>query len=146
MAMRTFTLQEAQTLLPVIDSLLQRALAAKGKAEVMDLQMRALQQRILMTGGMFVDITAVARSRAEREAAVQQAHDTLSEIDSIGVQVKDINTGLLDFPCNLDGNIVLLCWKMGEKEITHWHTLEGGFAARQPLDDRFRGSRRERPN
>ncbi len=146
MAMRTFTLQEAQTLLPVIDSLLQRALAAKGKAEVLDQQMRSLQHRILMAGGMFVDVASVAKSRAEREAAVQQAHDALSEIDAIGVQVKDIATGLLDFPCNLDGDIVLLCWKMGESEITHWHTLEGGFAARQPLDDRFRGIRRNRPN
>lgn len=146
MSMRTFTLQEAQTLLPVIEGLLKRALEAKDKAQKSDQLMRDLQQRIQMVGGMLVDVAVIARGRAERDAAVQQAHDAFSEIDSIGVQVKDIDSGLLDFPCQLDGDVILLCWKIGEPEIAHWHTLEGGFSARQPIDGRFKGSKRERLN
>ncbi len=146
MSIRTFTLQEAQTLLPIIEALLRRAQAAKAKAEECERELRQLQQRILMSGGMFVDVAVAARRRAEREVAVQHARDAFSEIDSIGVQVKDPDSGLLDFPCQLDGTVVLLCWKMGEAEITHWHTLEAGFAGRQLVDDRFRGSKRERLN
>lgn len=146
MSMKTFTLQEAQTLLPVIEALLKRAQAAKARAEALDEDQRQLQQRIIMAGGMFIDVATAARSRAERDVAVQQARDAFGEIDSIGVQVKDMDSGLLDFPCQLDGTVVLLCWKMGEEEITHWHTIEAGFEGRKPIDDRFRTSKRERPN
>jgi hypothetical protein len=61
----------------------------------------------------------------------------LAEIDSIGVQVKDLEEGLLDFPYVMDGKTVLLCWKLGESTIAHWHTEEEGFAGRKPLDARF---------
>ena len=56
----------------------------------------------------------LARRKAERAKAEQRAKDALAEIDSIGVQVKDLDIGLLDFPCEVEGRIVLLCWKMGE--------------------------------
>ncbi|MHB1023235.1 MAG: DUF2203 domain-containing protein [Acidobacteriaceae bacterium] len=144
--MRTFTLQEAQTLLPVLEALLKRAIVAKEKVEAFEQQLQELQQRILVAGGMIVDVSTVARQRAERDVALKEAQDTLAEMDAIGVQVKDLNTGLLDFPCQLEDQVVLLCWKSGETEITHWHTMESGFQGRQPIDDRFRRSRRERPN
>jgi hypothetical protein len=63
--------------------------------------------------------------------------DAVAEIDSIGVQVKDLDIGLLDFPCKVEGNIILLCWKLGEKGITHWHSVEEGFAGRKPIDQRI---------
>jgi hypothetical protein len=53
---------------------------------------------------------------------------------------------LLDFPCLMEGETVLLCWKLGEKEIGYWHTTEAGFAGRQPLDARFGKTERERLN
>ena len=60
--------------------------------------------------------------------------DALAEIDSTGVQVKDIDIGLLDFPCQVEGRTLLLCWKLGEKGITHWHSTSEGFAGRKPID------------
>jgi hypothetical protein len=87
-----------------------------------------------------------AKRRAEREKATQEARDTLAEIDEIGVQVKDLAQGLLDFPCVMEGQTVLLCWKLGEKEIGFWHTEEDGFAGRKPLDARFGKTERERLN
>jgi hypothetical protein len=86
---------------------------------------------------MHVDISAAARRRAERDKAVQEAKDTLAEIDEIGVLVKDLEQGLLDFPSMMDGKPVLLCWKLGEPTIAHWHTEEEGFAGRKPLDSGF---------
>ena len=143
---KTFTLSEAQTLLPLVESLLVKAQAAGRKAAEFDSEMQQLTQRIFLSGGMHVNVSATARKRAERESALKEAQDTLAEIDEIGVQVKDLNQGLLDFPCLLDGETVLLCWKQGEKEIGWWHTTEAGFRGRRPLDARFGRNEKERLN
>jgi hypothetical protein len=79
---------------------------------------------------------------------VRRLRETIAELDSIGGQVKDLDEGLLDFPCRIDDKVVLLCWRMGEPAIEHWHTLESGFKDRQPLDERFhrRPTPGSRPN
>jgi hypothetical protein len=139
---KTFTLGEAQTLLPVVEALLRRAQAAGARAEDLEQEMMQLSRRIFLSGGMHVDVSVAARRRAEREKAEQEAKDTLVEIDSIGVQVNSLEEGLLDFPSVMDGKTVLLCWKLGEPAIAHWHTEEEGFAGRKPLDNRFGRSER----
>jgi hypothetical protein len=143
---KTFTLSEAQTILPLVEALLIKAQDAGRRAAELESEMQQLTQRIFLSGGMHVNVAAAARRRAEREKALQEAQDTLAEIDEIGVQVKDLNQGLLDFPCLLDGETVLLCWKRGEKEIGWWHTTESGFAGRRPLDSRFGKNEKERLN
>ena len=142
MSDRTFTLAEAQTLLPVLESLLRSAITSKQLMEEVEAEMQALTHRIFLNGGTHVDVVATARRKAERAKAEQRAKDALAEIDSIGVQVKDIDIGLLDFPCEVDGRVVLLCWKMGEDSITHWHSPEEGFAGRKPIDERIARSKR----
>jgi hypothetical protein len=139
---RTFTLDEAQTLLPVLESLLRSAIGGKKIMEEVEAEMQALNHRIFLNGGTHVDVVAVARRKAERAKAEQRAKDALAEIDSIGVQVKDLDIGLLDFPCEVEGSIVLLCWRMGERSITHWHSTEEGFAGRKPVDERIARSKR----
>jgi len=139
---KTFTLSEAQTLLPVVEALLRRAQAAAVRAEELEQEMQQLSHRIFLSGGMHVDVSVAARRRAEREKTVQEAKDTLAEIDSIGVQVKDLEQGLLDFPSVMDGKPVLLCWKLGEPAIAHWHTEQEGFDGRKPIDSRFGKSER----
>ncbi len=143
---KTFTLNEAQTLLPVLEALLKRAQGAAGRANELEFEMQQLSQRIYLSGGMHVDVVAAARRRAERDKSAQLAKDTIAEIDEVGVTVQDLEEGLLDFPCHIDGTMVLLCWKLGEPAITHWHTAEDGFEGRKPLDGRFTRGERERPN
>ena len=143
---KTFTLNEAQTLLPVLEALLRKARAAGIRTGELELEMQQLAQRIFLAGGMHVNVAQAAKRRAEREKALQEARDTLAEIDEIGVQVKDLEQGLLDFPFVMDGKTVLLCWKLGEKEIGYWHAPEDGFEARKPLDARFGKTERERLN
>ncbi len=143
---RTFTVSEAQTLLPVLESLLIRAREQGLLANTLNYEMQQLSQRIHLAGGMHVDVVAAARRRGERDKAAQQAKDTLTEIDEIGVTVQDLGEGLLDFPCQIDGEVVLLCWKLGESAITHWHSTEEDADARRPLDGRFGKSERERLN
>jgi hypothetical protein len=136
--MKTFTIEEAQSLLPVLESLLKRAIEGKREAEQVETGLSELARRVSNSGGMRVDVANVAKLRADMEAHMQRVRESIAEIDSIGVQVKDIENGLLDFPCSMDGQLVLLCWRMGETSIDHWHTMESGFQGRQPLDDRFR--------
>jgi hypothetical protein len=136
--MKTFTLDEAQSLLPVLESLLKRAIEGKQSAEEVDSGLTDLMRRIYLSGGMRVDVSKVSKQRAEMESHLQRVRESIAEIDSIGVQVKDLEAGLLDFPCRLDDQVVLLCWRMGEPAIEHWHTTETGFKDRQPVDERFR--------
>jgi len=137
MASRTFTLQDAQILLPTLESLLRTAINGKKLIEDVDAEMQELAHRIFLNGGTLVNVVEVARRRAERERAVQRAKDAVAEIHATGVQVKDIDIGLLDFPCEVEGQKILLCWKLGEKAIAYWHGVEEGFAGRKPIDERI---------
>jgi len=144
--MKTFTLDEAQSLLPVLESLLKRAIAGKQAAEEVESKLSDLSRRIYLSGGMKVDIANVTRQRAEMDAHLERVRESIAEIDSIGVQVKDLESGLLDFPFRLDEDVVLLCWRMGETAIEHWHTVDSGFTGRKPVDERFRRKAGGRPN
>jgi len=136
--MKTFTLEEAQSLLPVLESLLKRAMESQRSAQEIDSGLSKLAQRIYLSGGMLVKSAGIARQRAERDSHLKKLQESIAEIDAIGVQVKDLESGLLDFPCRVDDQVVLLCWQMGEPAIKHWHTVEAGFKGRQPVDEGFR--------
>lgn len=136
--MKTFTLDEAQSLLPVLEALLKRALENKEAAESVEAGLTDLSRRIYLSGGMRVDISSVARQRAEIDSHLARVRESVAEIDSIGVQVKDLDKGLLDFPFKLEDEVVLLCWRLGESAIEHWHAMDSGFRGRQPVDERFR--------
>lgn len=144
MSDRTFTLDEAQALLPVLESLLRTAIASKKKIEEFEAEQQALAHRVFLNGGMLLNVVPLARKKAERVKAEQRAKDAVAEIHAIGVQVKDLDIGLLDFPCEVDGQTILLCWKLGEKAITHWHGVDEGFAGRKLVDERI--SRAKRAN
>jgi hypothetical protein len=144
--MRTFTLDEAQSLLPVLESLLKRAIDGKHSAEEAESDLAGLAQRIYLSGGMRVNPATVAQQRAELESHLTKVKESMAEIDAIGVQVKDLDAGLLDFPFKLEDEVVLLCWKLGESSIEHWHTVESGFGGRQPVDERFRRKPGIKPN
>lgn len=143
---KTFTLDEAQALLPVLETLLRRAQTQGRRCAEIEVELEQLRQQIALAGGMRIDVTGTARRRAERDKALQDTKDALAEIEAIGVQVKDLEKGLLDFPCLIDGKTVLLCWKQGEEAIAFWHSTEDGFAGRKPLDARFGRPERDRPN
>ena len=134
---RTFTLQEAQGLLPILESLLRTAIDGKKLIEEVDAEMQEVAHRVFLNGGTLLNIIHLARRKAQREKAIQRAKDAVAEIHATGVQVKDLDIGLLDFPCIVDRETVLLCWKLGEKKITHWHGTTEGFAGRKPIDERI---------
>jgi hypothetical protein len=136
---RTFTLEEAQSMLPVLEGLIRTAIDGKKLIEVVDGEFQTLAHRVFLAGGLLVNVVHFARRRAERDKALQRVKDAVHEIDAIGVQVKDLDIGLLDFPCMVKGETILLCWKLGEKQITHWHGTDEGFANRKLIEERIPG-------
>lgn len=143
---KTFTLGEAQTLLPVLEALILRVQRATVRGAELELEMEELNRMIFLSGGMHVDVAAAARRRAERDRSVGEASATLKEIEEIGAKVHDLPTGLLDLPCQVEGGIVMLCWKRGETSIEHWHEENAKPDGRRPLDWRFGQGDRERLN
>ena len=142
MGERSFTLNEAQALLPVLESLLRTAIESKKLIEEVDSELQESAHRVFLAGGLLLNVVELARRKAQRHKAEQRAKDAVAEIHAIGVQVKDLDIGLLDFPCQVEGQTILLCWKLGEERITQWHTTEEGFAGRKPIDDRIARARR----
>jgi hypothetical protein len=145
MSDRTFTIDEAQMLLPILESLLKQAINSKKVIESVDAELQETAHRVFLNGGMLLNVVHLARRKAERERAIRRIKDALAEIDATGVQVKDLDIGLLDFPCKVEGEILLLCWKLGESTITHWHGTSEGFAGRKPIDARIVNAGKKRP-
>lgn len=137
MSERTFTLDEAHRLLPILESLLRQAIQAKKLIEDVDNELQETAQRVFLNGGTLLNVVHLARRKAERHKATRRIKDAIAEIDATGVQVKDLDIGLLDFPCKVEGEILLLCWKFGETAITHWHNTTEGFRGRKPIDQRI---------
>lgn len=133
-------------MLPILESLLRTTMDSKRAIESIDADFAQLSERIILQGGTSVDIESWAPRRAERDKALQRAKDAIAEIDAMGVQVKDLEIGLLDFPCLVDGETILLCWKMGEASITHWHGISEGFAGRKPIDERIASAGEDKIN
>ena len=146
MTERTFTLEEAQTLIPILESLLRSAMEGKKLIQKVEAELQEVGTRIFLSGGSNVDVLKLARRKAERDKAAQTVKDSLGEINATGVQVKDLDIGLLDFPCIVDDGMILLCWKLGEEKIAHWHSLEEGFKGRKLIDENILKQQKKRSN
>jgi len=123
MTRRLFTLPEARSLLPVVSSLVDRAV--HGAAALRNLAKRGDVAGRKPDG--YVPLVYV-RFLFEMVEANQ-------ELAKLGVLMKDLSRGLIDFPCRHDGRIILLCWERGEEEIGFWHSLESGYAGRRPVEE-----------
>ena len=75
----------------------------------------------------------LATLQEDLERAQDQLKDYVQELHALGVELKDYDTGLVDFPAWMNGHEVYLCWRLGEPEVAHWHELDAGFAGRRKL-------------
>ena len=124
-----FDLREANRTLPLVSRIVRDVVDANARMREIHLEARqsiengqtreaeALQDRLQQLG-------------FERSTYVE-------ELEELGIELKDPNVGLVDFPAMLDGRIVYLCWKLGEEAIDHWHELSAGFTGRRPVGDEF---------
>lgn len=128
-----FTLEEANAALTALRPVAERMVdLQRSVADALERRVQ-VQSRIAGNGGG-LGATEVAELDAEIEQLGAAVAACVERIAADGVQVKDVELGLLDFPSLRDGREILLCWHVGEDEIEYWHGLEEGFAGRKPVD------------
>jgi hypothetical protein len=125
--MKLFTIQEANALLPSVRMIVAKIQQAHRRvAQYRDQAKEAAEAAEKGGGGIS---SGLAYAQALTVLTTQ-----ISDLEALGVQLKDFERGLVDFPSLRDGRVVLLCWQMGEgDELEWWHDVDAGFAGRTPL-------------
>ena len=134
MAPRQFSVEEAESLLPRLTSLLLQM--QERKREHDRLQEKVLEFERKMSSNGHLAEAELNAARQEMTRAATQVNSLIEELRATGCELKDIDQGLVDFRTVMDGREAYLCWKLGESGIGWWHELETGFAGRRPLPGR----------
>jgi hypothetical protein len=129
---RHFTPEEANAALTQVKPLVERMVAHRtAHVEALERQ-EELEGRIRGNGGG-IPPAQLAETAAEVDRHARELANAVDDIVELGVEVKDLDEGLVDFPALRRGVTVLLCWRLGEDDIRYWHTVQEGFAGRRPL-------------
>jgi hypothetical protein len=139
---KRFTLPEAQGLIPEVSRLLSEAVSLKAEYDKAESELRASTERIMAMGGVTVDRDSIRQAKAHRDSAAARLPKAIERIQQVGCVVKDLDTGLVDFPTLFRGVEVYLCWRLGERAIEFWHGVDEGFAGRKAIDGAFRENHR----
>jgi len=129
---RHFTVDEANDLLPAVRPLVERMVAHRQALTAAMERQERLTAKIGGNGGG-IPPQEIAEAQSEIESEATGIAHCINGLQELGVLVKDLDTGLVDFPALRKGEEVLLCWRLGEDEIGYWHGLEEGFAGRKEL-------------
>jgi len=127
--MPLFTVEQADRTLPLVRRIVEDVVR----------QHRLWQEKVveldLLSSGAYVEQPAPRTVKMEREilALATEISGYEAELAALGIQLKDRRIGLIDFPSELDGRRVLLCWRLGEPSVQFWHDENSGYAGRQPL-------------
>jgi hypothetical protein len=127
--MQLFTVEQANRTLPLVRRIVEDVVR----------EHRVWQEKILeldlLASGVRADLPDPRAAALERHilALAREIEGFEAELTSLGIQLKDRRIGLIDFPCDLDGRRVLLCWRLGEPSVQYWHDENAGYASRQPL-------------
>ena len=135
---KRFTLAEAERLVPQIEPLLRSAIELKTEYSQAEHDLNEVRARAATMGGVVMDRQRVESAKKRRDTSAGRLRAILEEIGEMGCLVKDLDTGLIDFPTFFRGAEVYLCWRLGEPAIQFWHGVEEGFRGRKPIDQDFR--------
>jgi hypothetical protein len=132
--MQFFTEDEANAALEVVRPLVEQLVQARRRFLHVGERLERVQVRVAGNGGG-LDPERVRELQEQVADAAGEIAGFVAELESVGVQVKDLDRGLVDFPAHHPETeeTVLLCWELGEAGVEHWHGLEEGFAGRKPL-------------
>jgi hypothetical protein len=139
---RYFTLAEAEQMLPEVDRALRDALFHKAEYQTAAEELNQHTQRIRMAGGSRVNPGPILALRAGRDTSATALKAIFERLDEMGVLIKDLDIGLIDFLTRYHDQEVCLCWKLGEEGIRYWHGTAEGFPGRKAIDDEFRANHR----
>ncbi len=123
--MKTFTLEEANALLPHVRALLDDMVESRAQILASGASLESVLRHASGNGG--------SKQASGFVLLLQRFNASLETLQGLEVELKDLDQGLVDFPSYRDGQLVYLCWKRGEEQIGFWHSAESGFAGRQPL-------------
>jgi len=129
---RHFTPDEANAALEQVRPLVEQLVAQRAEHMAALERQEELERKIRGNGGG-IPPAQLAEATAEVDAVARRLAKLVDEIAGHGAEVKDLDTGLIDFPALRNGETVLLCWRLGEDEIGFWHGTDDGFAGRKPL-------------
>lgn len=122
---RVFTLEEANALLPQLEDLIGEILAVRQRILAQQSELWPVLEKAVQNGGnVFTSALVFDFEKVRRNVRA---------IQGLGVTLKDVNTGLVDFLSYRDGREIYLCWRYGEPQVSYWHELHTGFAGRQPI-------------
>jgi len=125
--MKLFTVEDANALLPTVRGIVRRIQRTYRRVSASQEAARAAAEGASLGGGGMA-------GGSDYVVALTDLAEAAGELEALGVQLKDYERGLIDFPTLRDGRVVLLCWQLGEgDELEWWHDLEAGFGGRQPL-------------
>lgn len=127
--MQLFTVDHANRTLPLVRRIIEDVVREHRRWQ------EAIVELDLLVSGVGADLPdprAVALER-EIQGIAREIDQFQAELESLGIQLKDRRIGLIDFPSEMDGRRVLLCWRMGEASVQYWHEENTGYADRQPL-------------
>ena len=136
---RHFTLTEAERTRAEVEPMLIEAMEGRREMSGVEEQLSDVARRIGMLGGSLVSQSDVSELKTRHNHIGMKLQRTLENIEATGCLVKDLDTGLLDFPAILNDEEVFLCWRLGEDRIRYYHSIHEGFAGRKPLDPRDLG-------
>jgi hypothetical protein len=129
---RHFTPEEANAALDEVRPLVQGMVDAR-RSHVSALERQEELEGHIRGNGGGIPPAELAEAAAEVERLERELARAVDELSELGVQVKDLDEGLIDFPALRRGETVLLCWRLGEDDVAYWHRVEDGFAGRRPL-------------
>lgn len=135
---RYFTRAEAERLLAEVAPAIEEAIRLKAEYRHFEEQLEEARRRIAMRGGAQFDRGGFLTLQEHRDARGADFKTAVERIQGFGCIIKDIDSGLVDFPALLDEREVYLCWKLGEPAIQFWHGVEEGFAGRKPIQRDFK--------
>jgi hypothetical protein len=134
MAVKYFTLAEANELIPIVDQDLRALQSLKQQFEIKYLELKKLKEVSYATEGG-LDNDPFFTLETELEFLQIEAKSHIQSFQMKGIELKDIDIGLVDFPSMMDDQEVLLCWRQGEDKIEYYHTRYDGFAGRKPISE-----------
>lgn len=123
--------------MPEVERILRVCVTTKLEYDHSDLKIENFKRRIAQSGGMVVSHEELAGLHQRKQGAAVLLQSAFDNLQRTGVQVKDLEDGLIDFPTLYRDREVYLCWKLGEPAIQFWHAIDDGFPGRQPIDEEF---------
>jgi hypothetical protein len=131
--MRTFTVEEAKAALPDVRRVVREIVELAHLIPELQDQARIHAYRSARANGGAAEHDELELSNSALRDAELSLQRALVELEGLGVELKDPQQGLIDFLSYRDGELVELCWHVGEETVAHWHRIGEGFAGRKPL-------------